>query len=331
MATYVLAGDIGGTKTALTLHAVGADGATSPVREQSFPSRDYPGLEQVIAAFLGPDEHVAGAAFGIAGPVVDDAVKTTNLPWHVERRRLSEELGGIPVVLMNDLESTAYGALFLQPDELLTLNAGVPRPGHRAVIAAGTGLGQGLLHWDGVTHHPVATEGGHADFAPRSPLEDDLLRFLRTRFGAHVSCERVLSGPGLFNIFQFLDEALGRPVAPEVRARMAKDDPSAVIGETAVAGTCATCREVVELFLDAYGAQAGNLALTAMATGGIYVGGGIVTKLVPLVPPSTFMRAFVAKGRYEGLMREIPVSVILNARTALLGATRAACALVRRS
>jgi glucokinase len=140
----------------------------------------------------------------------------------------------------------------------------------------------------------------------------------------------VLSGPGLFNVFQFL-EALGRPVAPDVRARMAKDDPSAVIGETAVAGTCATCREVVDLFLDAYGAQAGNLALTAMATGGIYVGGGIVTKLATLVPPSTFMRAFVAKGRYEGLMREIPVSVILNARTALLGATHAACALVRRS
>jgi glucokinase len=329
MATYVLAGDIGGTKTALTLHEVGSGGTTAQIREQSFPSREYPGLEQVIAAFLRPDERVAGAAFGIAGPVVDDAVKTTNLPWHIERGALSEELGGAPVVLMNDLESTAYGALFLDAGELLTLNAGVPRPGHRAVIAAGTGLGQGLLHWDGATHHPVATEGGHADFAPRTSLEDDLLRFLRTRFGAHVSYERVLSGPGLHNVFQFLDEALGRPIAPDVRTRMTREDPSAVIGETAVAGTCATCREAVDLFLDAYGAQAGNLALTAMATGGVYVGGGIVTKLAPLVPQSSFMRAFVAKGRYEDLMRQIPVAVIMNAKTALIGATRAAAALVR--
>src|SRR5262249_15484784 len=151
----------------------------------------------------------------------------------------------------------------------------------------------------------------------------------RTRFGVHVSYERVLSGPGLHNVFQFLDEALGRPVAPELRARMAKEDASAVIGESAVAGTCGTCREAVDLFLDAYGAPAGNLAPTAMATGGIYVGGGIVTKLAPLVPQSAFMRAFVAKGRYEDLTRQIPVAVIMNARTALLGATRAAAGLVR--
>ncbi len=330
MATHVLAGDIGGTKTALTLHAVADDGTTTQLREQSFPSREYGGLDRVIVAFLRPDDRVAAAAFGIAGPIVDDAVTTTNLPWHIERRRLSEELGGVPVVLMNDLESTAYGALFLRPDELLTLNAGVARPGHRAVIAAGTGLGQGLLHWNGVTHSPVATEGGHADFAPRTPIEDDLLRFLRQRFGAHVSWERVLSGPGLHNVFRFLDEALGRPVSPDVRRRMAQADPSAVIGEAAVAGACGTCREAVELFLDAYGAQAGNLALTAMATGGIYVGGGIVAKLASLMAQSAFMAAFVAKGRYEGLLREIPVCAIMNPRTALIGATRAAAALVRR-
>jgi glucokinase len=330
MATQILAGDIGGTKTALTLHTVGDDGATTQVREQSFPSREYAGLEQVISAFLRAGEIVAGAAFGIAGPIVDDAVTTTNLPWRIERRSLSEQLGGVPVVMMNDLESTAYGALFLQEDELLSLNVGVPRPGHRAVIAAGTGLGEALLHWDGRVHSPVATEGGHADFAPRTELEDRLLTFLRRRFGPHVSSERVVSGPGLHNVFQFLDEELRRPVAPEIRARMALEDPSAVVGEAAVAGTCATCQEAVDLFLDAYGARAGNLALTAMATGGMYVGGGIVTKLIPLVRDSGFMRTFVAKGRYQGLMSEIPVRVILNPRTALIGATRAAAALVHR-
>lgn len=326
-AAYVLAGDIGGTKTALAIHAVAGD-ATALVREHTFPSRDYAGLEDVIAAFLaeGP-ERVAAAAFGIAGPIVDDAVVTTNLPWHIERRRLSDSLGGVPVRLMNDLESAAYGALFLAPGELLTFNAGVARPGHRAIIAAGTGLGQGFLYREGTGYVPVATEGGHADFAPRTATEDALLQFLRTRFG-RVSYERVVAGPGLHNVFDFLDQGLGRPVAAEIRARMTREDPSAVIGAAAVAGGCPTCREAVDLFLAVYGAQAGNLALTVMATGGIYVGGGIVPKLLPLVAASDFMHAFVAKGRYESLMREIPVWIILNPATGLIGAIHAARALL---
>ncbi|MFI5311924.1 MAG: glucokinase [Gemmatimonadales bacterium] len=325
---YILGGDIGGTKTALAIHAVDAAGASTLVRERAFASRDYGGLEQVIAAFLAErDERIAAAAFGIAGPIVDDAVITTNLPWRIERRRLSAGLAGAPVRLMNDLESTAYGALFLAPDELHTLSPGVARPGHRAVIAAGTGLGQGLLYREGARYAPVATEGGHADLAPRTVTEDALLHFLRARFG-RVSYERVVSGPGLRNVFDFLTEALARPVGAEIRARMTREDPSAVIGAAAVAGTCTTCREAVDLFLAVYGAQAGNLALTVMATGGVYVGGGIVPKLLPLVPASEFMPAFVAKGRYEPLMREIPVWVILNPRTALIGATQAARALL---
>jgi glucokinase len=337
MATHVLSGDIGGTKTALAIHALAAGGAPTLVRERTFPSRDYPGLEQVVAAFLAAsderiataagDARIAAAAFGIAGPVVDDAVTTTNLPWRVERRRLSDSLGGAPVRLMNDLESTAYGALFLAPDEVVTLNAGVARPGHRAVIAAGTGLGQGFLYWDGNRYAPIATEGGHADFASRTPLEDALLLYLRGRF-TRVSYERVVSGPGVRNVFDFLAGELHRPVAAEIRARMTQEDPSAVIGAAAVAGTCATCREAVDLFFAAYGAQAGNLALTVMATGGVYVGGGIITKLLPLVAESAFMREFVGKGRYAPLMREIPVWIITNPRAALIGATHAACELV---
>ena len=325
---YVLAGDIGGTKTALALHAIDPNGGAAVVRDRTFASHEYAGLEEVIAAFLGtPAPRIAGAAFGIAGPVVDDAVSTTNLPWRIERGRISAALGGAPVRLMNDLESTAYGALFLPPAALQTLNAGVTRPGHRAVIAAGTGLGQAFLYAEGARYVPVATEGGHAEFAPRTPIEDTLLQFLRDRFG-HVSYERVVSGPGLRNVFHFLDEELHRPVAPAVRTAMAAEDPSAVIGAAAVAGTCATCREAVDIFFSVYGAQAGNLALTVMATGGVYVGGGIITKLLPVVAASDFMRAFAAKGRYDPLMREIPVWVITEPRTGLIGATQAARALL---
>lgn len=329
MTTHVLAGDIGGTKTALAICTV-TDGVPVVVREHVFPSQEFAGLEQVIAAFReSGTEEIGAAAFGIAGPVVDDAVVTTNLPWHVVRRGLVDALGGAPVRLLNDLESAAYGALFLPADQLLTLNPGVERPGHRAVIAAGTGLGQAFLYWTGHEHLPVATEGGHADFSPRTPADDGLLAFLRARFG-RVSWERVVSGPGLRNVFQFVDEVLGRPVAPAVRARMATEDPSAVIGAAAVAGTCVACREAVDLFFEAYGAQAGNLALTVMATGGVYVGGGIVPKLLPLLRGSAFLSAFVDKGRYEGLMREIPVHVILDPRTGLIGAIQAAAALLRR-
>ncbi len=332
MAAHVLAGDIGGTKTALAVYAVGPDdraAAPTLVREQTFPSGDFAGLEQVIAEFSPPGSaRIDAAAFGIAGPIVDDAVNTTNLPWHLTRAGLSAALGGAPVRLMNDLESTAYGALFLGDDELTTLHAGVARPGHRAVIAAGTGLGQGLLYWTGREHVAVATEGGHADFAPRDATQDRLLDFLRRRFG-HVSYERIVSGPGLHNVFEFVDQELGKPVAPEVRTRMTSDDPSAVIGQAAVAGTCIACREAVGIFLDVYGAQAGNLALTVMATGGVYVGGGIAPKLLSLVRDGTFVRAFLDKGRYASLMREIPVRVILNARTGLVGAVHAAAALLR--
>jgi glucokinase len=328
MAEHVLAGDIGGTKTALALYAVTRSGQLALVREASFPSQRYAGLEQVVHAFLAAgSERVAAAVFGIAGPVVDDAVTTTNLPWRIERAALARALGSVEVRLMNDLEATALGALFLRPDDLLTLNAGTERPGNRAVIAAGTGLGQAILFWDGVQHRPVATEGGHVEFAPRDHREAALLEFLRRTF-THVSYERIVSGPGLANIFRFLDEALRRPVAPAVRERMQREDPGSVIGGAGIAGTCAACAEAVDIFLAAYGAQAGNLALATMAIGGVYVGGGIVTKLLPRISAGSFMRAFTAKGRYTELMAEIPVRIILNPRTAELGAAHAACALV---
>ncbi|MCC6849498.1 MAG: glucokinase [Deltaproteobacteria bacterium] len=329
MTTHVLAGDIGGTNSRLALYQTGADGLTL-VRGATFPSRDHAGLEEVIARFLAEASAppVAAAAFGVAGPVVDDAVVATNLPWHIRSAALRARLGTPLVRLLNDLEATAHGALALAPEKLLALNAGVARPGNRAVIAAGTGLGQALLFWDGARHVPVATEGGHADFAPRDEVEHDLLRWLERKYDGHVSYERAVSGHGLANIFAFLDEHCRMPVADETRRRLQHEDPAAVIGELGVAGACGTAVAAVERFVSIYGAQAGNLALTVMATSGVYVGGGIVNKLLSAMTGGAFMRAFVAKGRYERLVREIPVWIIREPNAGLYGAAHVAAALL---
>ena len=328
MSRLILAGDIGGTKTDLALYALDDDGALRVTRERLFPSHDYGGLEAVLGAFVAADDHIAGAAFGIAGPVVDERVVTTNLPWVVAAESLRSALRTPHVRLLNDLEAMALGALHLDPQHLLTINEGVGRPGNRAVIAAGTGLGQALLFWDGARHRPAATEGGHADFAPRDDLETELLRFLRVRFGGHVSYERVVSGPGLLNVFEYLTRDRGMAMSDAVRARLQHDDPSAVIGAAGVDGSCTTCAEAVRIFIDVYGAQAGNLALATMAIGGVYVGGGIVGKMLPRMHDGRFLHAFTDKGRYAKLLAEIPVRVILDPLAGRLGAAHAAAALL---
>ncbi|MBI2963326.1 MAG: glucokinase [Deltaproteobacteria bacterium] len=330
MARHVLAGDIGGTKTNLALYAVDRSRGLAVVREASVPSRRYRGLEAVLAEFLaGGRERVSAAAFGIAGPVVDGRVKTTNLPWVVRGERLERLIGGGRVRLMNDLEATAYGGLFLPRRRIAWLARGKRRRGNVAVIAAGTGLGEAFLYWDGERYRPVPTEGGHADFAPRNDKELALLVYLQKRY-PRVSYERVLSGPGLVNIFSFLSEELGRPVAPRVRERLAREDPAAVIGEAGVAGTCPASAEAVETFVALYGAQAGNLALTVMSTGGLFVGGGIAVKLLPRMRDGTFVSAFLDKGRYRDFLAAMPIGVLLDPKTALLGAAHAAAELLRR-
>ena len=229
---------------------------------------------------------------------------------------------------MNDLEATAYGALFLSAHEILTLNTGKARRGNCAVIAAGTGLGQAFLFWDGQGYRPTATEGGHVDFPPRNEKEVELLRFLTKQYDGRVSCERVLSGPGLVNIFNFLCQVLQRPVAETLRARLQTEDAAAVIGEAGVTGSCRTCTEAVDMFVSLYGAQAGNLALTVMSVGGVYIGGGIVTKLLPKMTAGGFMQSFTDKGRFGQLLQDMPVRIILNPKAAQVGAAHAARALV---
>src|SRR5574337_1609938 len=316
----ILAGDIGGTKTVIGLFEETSTGLQA-IREETFPSQSYVSLEAILNQFMGPGSRppLHAACFGVAGPVIEGTSRATNLPWELDERSLAEAFRLPRVKLLNDLEATAYGMLHLDPTDLYVLQPGLPRKGSIAVIAAGTRLGEAILYWDGTRYHPMATEGGHTDFGPRSDLEVELCRYLQREYG-HVSYERVLSGPGLFNIYRFLRDS-GITLEPEwLRTRIAEDDAGAVISEIGLAGDDPLCTKALELFVSVYGAEAGNLALKAFAIGGVYIGGGIAPKILPKLQDGTFTRAFANKGRFAELLRSIEVKVALNPRTPLLGA-----------
>jgi glucokinase len=320
----ILAGDIGGTHSRLAFFSE-RNGKLEFVAEDTYPSRDHASLEAIVTKFVASHNlPIEAASFGIAGPVQHGRSDTTNLPWDVDARQLAQALRIRSAGLLNDLEAHAYGIALLAPADLVTLNPGVSgASGNAAVIAAGTGLGEAGLYWDGQQHHPFAGEGGHAGFAPTNPLQIDLLQFLSCEFD-HVSWERVLSGPGLYNIYRFLRDT-GRGKEPEWLSRqMQQQDPPAVISQTALAGTSGLCQQALDLFVTLYGAEAGNLALKLMATGGVYVGGGIAPKIIRKLSDPHFMDAFVAKGRLKPLLQQIPVRVIMNDKVALWGAAHAA-------
>jgi len=317
----VLAGDVGGTKTNVALFSVQGEKLHAE-KFQSFASKRYSGLVPVLLEFLAGSAHAIDAAcFGIAGPVVDGKVKTPNLPWLIDGGELRRALKLDAPALLNDLEAAAYGIFTLEDDEFCALNQGTQHPaGNKALIAAGTGLGEAILHDDGRRFHPLASEGGHADFAPRDDLEIELLRHLIGRFG-HVSYERVLSGPGLFNIYRFLKESSGFAEPPWLADRLAaENDPSAVVSKAALANEAEICVKALDLFVSIYGAEAGNLALHAKSLRGLYVGGGIAPKILDKLKDGTFMRAFTDKGRYADLLAAVPVQVVLNDQAALRGA-----------
>ena len=318
----ILAGDIGGTNSRLALFAV-REGRVEPVVEATYPSRDHANLETIVKTFLSAhDLPIDVACFGIAGPVRHGRSDTTNLPWDVDAQDLAQTLQLRSVGLLNDLEAHAYGIAMLAPDDFVTVNQGaLNASGNAAVIAAGTGLGEAGLYWNGQQHLPFAGEGGHASFAPSDPLQIELLRFLSHEFG-HVSWERVLSGPGLYNIYRFLRDTGRGEESDWLTDEMQQHDPSAVISQAALAGTSALCRQTLDLFVGLYGAEAGNLALKLMATAGVYVGGGIAPKIIQKLTDSMFMDAFVAKGRLKPLLQGIPVHIIMNDKVALLGAAR---------
>lgn len=325
----ILAGDVGGTKTVLALFTE-RGGRLALLREDLLASQEFPTLESAIERFLagGPSETIAAACLGVAGPVVEGQWEAVNLPWKLDEATLARTVSAKRAKLLNDLEATGHGMLGLPRSSLVALQAGVARRGNMALIAAGTGLGEALIVWDGARHRAVASEGGHVDFAPRTDLEVELLQFLRREFG-RVSYERVLSGPGLHNIYRFLRGRSG-PAEPDwLRARMADGDPSAVISETALARRDPRCVEALDLFVSIYGAEAGNLALKAFAVSGVFIGGGIGPKIRDRLLDGAFMTAFRDKGRLSPLLATIPVNLALEPRAALLGAAEVARSLAR--
>ena len=316
----VLAGDIGGTKTRIALLEAGP-GWPRVVEERSFASDDFDGLEAIVLEFAdGRDLDCSAACFGIAGPVSSRRVRITNLPWVVDADEL-ERVTGIPtVVLVNDLEATALGVLNVEEGSVRVLNHGsTDASGNGAVIAAGTGLGEGGLYWDGRELRPFGCEGGHTSFSPTDEISDRLLHFLRRRHDT-VSWERVVSGPGLADIYRFLLVEVGRQPPPWFVEAERSGDPTAAAAEAGLAGKCEVCAAALELFARLYGEEAGNLALKLMAAGGVWVAGGIAPKILPVLEGGAFMAGFLAKGRMRPLMETMPVRVVLDDRVALIGA-----------
>jgi glucokinase len=318
----ILAGDIGGTNSRLAFFAKRGE-RLELIVEETFASREHADLVSILKKFISLHSlPVDVACFGIAAPVKHGRTEAVNLPWGVDARELARSLQIKVVKLLNDLQAYAYGIAMLAPEDFIVLNAGAPNAsGNAAVIAAGTGLGEAGLYWDGQQHHPFACEGGHSSFAPVDPLQVELLGFLLREF-KHVSWERVLSGPGLHNIYRFLRDTRHGEEPAWLSHQMQQNDPAAVISQAALAGTSALCGRALDLFVALYGAEAGNVALKIMATAGVYVGGGIAPKIIQKLTDSTFVQAFVAKGRLKPLLHEVPVRVIMNDRAALLGAAR---------
>lgn len=315
----VLVGDIGGTKTRLALFDV--TGTTlQTVAEEVYPSRDYRTFAEIVQMFLTSRQcGCESACFGVAGPVRNGVVKTTNLPWRLASRELGDELEITQVALLNDLEANAWGIRALDANDFYVLQEGGRDPaGNAAIIAAGTGLGEAGMYRDGQRHRPFGTEGGHTDFSPDNELEFELLCFLHKQF-THVSWERVLSGPGLVNIHAFLRAHRHSEVPGWLAELMQSGDPAAVISQVALQERDEICIEALDLFVHFYGVEAGNLALKMMATGGIYLGGGIAPKIIEKLKGERFMQGFRSKGRMQPLLESMPVRVILNDRTALYG------------
>ncbi len=320
--SHILAGDVGATKTILALFRV-ENGQLAQTAEQTFFSPEYARVEEILQRFW--QHHavpLAHVCFGVAGPVVGAKAKLPNLAWKdgVAAEAVSRIVENVPTTLLNDLEATGYGLRLLSPEQFVVLNRGhAAAQANAALIAAGTGLGESILFWDGQEHRPRASEGGHCDFAPRTLLEVEFFQYALVHLG-HVSYDRVVSGSGLHLLYRFLRDTGRGQEPPGLGEKLAGDDPAAVIAEAALTQKVPLCQQALQMFVSIYGAEAGNLALKALARAGLYVGGGIAPKILPVLTGGEFMRAFTDKGRMASLLAEIPVQVVLEPRTALLGA-----------
>jgi glucokinase len=318
----ILAGDVGGTKVHLALYGF-ENGELTHVRDEKFPAQEYTGLDVVTKKFLAEsgNPEVTAACFGVPGPVRHGRLKLTNLPWVLDCAELSSGLEVQHLFLINDLEANGYGIAELHSDQIHVLSEGdASAVGNRGLVSAGTGLGEAILVWNGKMHLPMASEGGHSDFAPRNEMEIDLLRYLQRELQGRVSFERVVSGIGLKNIYSFLRDEKGMEEPSWLKDRMHHEDPNAVIGEVGEDGSNELCAKTLEVFVSAYGAEAGNLALKVLSVGGLYLGGGIAPKILKTMKDGAFMKAFTDKGRLSDLLIHTPVRVILESRAALMGA-----------
>lgn len=318
----ILVGDIGGTHTRLALLRSN-NGQLILDREYIYPSREHASLREIIGHFMGNQAvRPEAACFGIAGPVLNGRANVSNLEWVVDAEQIARESAIGQVWLINDLIAHACGISDLAPDDLVVLNAGTPHPGNAALIAAGTGLGEAGMFWDGSDYHPFPAEGGHADLAPGDALQLALHAYLAKKFG-HVSCERVLSGPGIKNVYDFLRDSGTEPEPAWLKDEVARaEDAPALISQYGLEAKAPICEHTLDIFVSMYGAEAGNVALRMMAVGGIFVSGGIAGKLLARMKGPLFMQAFVAKGRMQSLLESVPVKVIVNEHIGLLGAAR---------
>lgn len=332
----ILAGDIGGTKCNVALFAV--DGSSLRfLFGRRYRTADFAALEILLDKFFlesnaltggNPATDITAAGFGVAGAVIDGRLVANNIPWNLTVSALRNKLGLGPdqLVLMNDLAATADGLGYLRPEDFQVLNQGIPQfNGNQALIAAGTGLGQAMIFWDGRQHRVSSSEGGAADFAPRTEREIGLLQFLKQRL-PRVSCEEIFSGRGFRTLHEFLNPGMQHPSFQEPEGASAGE-----ITQNALAGTCPVCMEVLDWWIDSFGAEAGNLALRVLAYGGVYFAGGIVLKILPKLQQSTLCRSFADKGRLSPVLSNIPISVILNEDAPLLGAAHKALSTVRSS
>jgi len=324
----ILAGDVGGTNTRLGLFEV-VRGNPRLLSEKIYLSKNYKGLENILVDFLRGRKGIAAACLGVAGPVTEEVIIATNLPWWIDIQSLQKVLSLKKVEVINDLVANAYGISVLKKRDFEVLNVGKIKSGNQALISAGTGLGEAILFWDGKQYVPSPSEGGHIEFGPRNHPELELFHYLSDRFD-HVSYERVLSGEGLFHIYQFLKDSKKFGDEPSwLTQKMKEEDPAEAISEMARLKKNGLCTKALDLFTSIYGAAAGNLALQVMAVGGVYVGGGIAPKIIWKLKDGTFIKAFKDKGRLSRIVAPIPVRVIMNEKTALLGAASRAVSLLK--
>jgi glucokinase len=316
-----LAGDIGGTKTRLALFSIEA-GSCELTEGETFPSQKFSSLEDILQTYLaGKPYKLNGASIGIAGPIIEDRARVTNLSWVVEERILSEALGGIPVILVNDLHAISSAIPHLKSENLETLIPGDPAPkGAKGVIAPGTGLGEGFLLWTEGRYQPYPSEGGHASFGPETPLQLELLNYMDPLFG-HVSYERVCSGMGITNLYAFLRDGKGFDEPAWLGEQLAEaEDQTPIIAKTALDNKADICTQTMDLFVSILGSEAGNLALKVLATGGIYLAGGIPRRILPLLRGDNFRLAFTDKGRFAKMLCEVPVYLVTHPQAGVFGA-----------